>query len=66
MRDGQPSLTARKVALNTVMIGAMKGGAEQLPPGAAEASAQLLLASGAAGPVTVRMASSPRMVERIP
>ena len=62
MRKNKSSKTAYKVALNVLTLGAKPGMAEILPTGIIEATAQLLLASGAASERTVRWSSSPRMV----
>ncbi|MHC4598426.1 MAG: hypothetical protein ACYS47_05420, partial [Planctomycetota bacterium] len=62
MRNGKPSKTARKVALNIVTLGAKPGMADVLPPGAADATATLLVASGAVGATGVRWSRSHGMV----
>ncbi|MFC1678925.1 class I SAM-dependent methyltransferase [Elusimicrobiota bacterium] len=58
MRNETPSRTARKVALNVVSLGAKPGMEEVLPPGVVEATARLLVASGAVGETAVRLARS--------
>lgn len=62
MREGTPSKTARKVALNIVTLGEKPGMAEVLPPGIVEATAELLVASGAVSATAVRWSRSRRMV----
>ena len=62
MRKDKPSMTARKVALNIVTLGAKEGMDKVLPPGIVEVTAEMLVASGAVGPKTVRWARSRRMV----
>ncbi len=62
MRKERPSSTARKVALNIVTLGAKPGMDEVLPPGIVEATATLLVASGAVGATAVRWSRSRRMV----
>lgn len=62
MRKDKPSITARKVALNVVTLGAKLGMIEILPDGIVDATAKLLLASGAVGATTVRWARSSKMV----
>lgn len=54
----QPSRTARKVAMNILALGARAGMEDVLPPGAVDATAELLVASGVAGPRVVRFARS--------
>ena len=49
MRKDKPSRTARKVALNIVTLGAKPGMGKVLPPGIVDATAELLVASGATG-----------------
>ncbi len=58
----KPSKTARKVALNILTLGAKPGMDNVLPPGIVEATAKLLVASGAATPTLVRLSRSRRMV----
>ena len=58
MRKDKPSKTARKVALNIVSLGAKPGMDRVLPPGVAEATAALLVASGAVGAAAVRFSRS--------
>lgn len=62
MRKDKPSKTARKVALNIVTLGAKPGMDNVLPPGIVEATAEMLVASGAVGAHTIRWARSRRMV----
>jgi methyltransferase (TIGR00027 family) len=62
MSKATPSKTARKVALNTVTLGAKRGMEEVLPDGIVEATATLLVESGAVGARTVRWSRSRRMV----
>jgi len=62
MRKDKPSKTARKVALNIVTLGAKPGMDRVLPPGVAEATATLLVASGAVGAAAVRFSRSRRAV----
>lgn len=58
MRKGRPSKTALKVALAIISLGAKPGMEKLLPPGIVQATAELLVASGAAGRRTVRWAGS--------
>ena len=62
MRKDKPSKTARKVALNIVTLGAKPGMDRVLPPGVSEATATLLVASGAVGAAAVRFSYSRRAV----
>ena len=62
MRKDKPSVTARKVALNIVTLGAQPGMNEILPRGSVDATAKLLVASGVVGTKTIRWAQSPKMV----
>jgi methyltransferase (TIGR00027 family) len=62
MRKDKPSRTAYKVALNIVTLGAMPGMEGVLPPGIVEATAQLLVASGAIGETGVRWSRSRKMI----
>jgi len=62
MRKDKPSKTARKVALNIVTLGAKPGMDNVLPPGIVEATAEMLVASGAVGANTIRCSRSRRMV----
>jgi methyltransferase (TIGR00027 family) len=62
MRRDRPSKTARKVALNIVTLGAKPGMEEVLPPGMVEATAKLLVASGAVGKAAVRFSNSRQAV----
>jgi len=56
MTNRQASRTARKVALNILALGSRRGMEHILPPGIAESTAELLVASGVAGPGTIRFA----------
>ena len=58
MRTERPSKTARKVALNIVTLGAKRGMKEILPPGIVDATAKLLVESGAVGRNAVRFSLS--------
>ena len=58
MRTERPSRTARKVALNIVTLGARHGMGEVLPPGIVDATAKLLVESGAVGRRAVRFSRS--------
>ena len=62
MRKDKPSKTARKVALNIVTLGAKPGMDRVLPPGVVEATAKLLVASGAVGAAAVHWSRSRRAV----
>ncbi len=62
MRKERPSKTARKVALNIVTLGAKPGMEEVLPAGIVDATARLVVASGAAGATSVRWSLSRKMV----
>jgi len=62
MRKRKPSRTASKVALNLVTLGAKPGMDEVLPPGSVDATASLLVESGAVGATSVRLARSRAMV----
>ena len=62
MRKDTPSKTARKVALNIVTLGAKPGMAEIFPFGIVDATAELLVASGAVGEKAIRWSRSQRMV----
>lgn len=62
MRKDVPSRTARKVAINVVMLGSQSGTDRLLPSGSAEATARLLVAAGAVRERTVRLAQRPSMV----
>jgi methyltransferase (TIGR00027 family) len=55
-------MTARKVALNILTLGAKAGMDKVLPPGIVEATAEMLVASGSVGANTIRWARSRRMV----
>jgi hypothetical protein len=58
MQKERPSKTARKVALNIVTLGAKRGMEEVLPPGIVDATAELLVESGAVGRRAVRFSRS--------
>ena len=58
MHEDHPSKTARKVALNLLALGARAGMEDVLPPGAVDATANLLVASGVVGARAVRFARS--------
>jgi len=58
MLSEKPSKTARKVALNIVTLGAKRGMEEVLPPGLVDATAKLLVESGAVGRRGVRFSRS--------
>lgn len=60
MRKNKPSRTAYKVALVVLTLGVKPGIDKVLPPGIVSATRQLLIASGAAWPQTVRWAESRR------
>lgn len=62
MRKDKPSRTALKVALAIVTLGAKPGMGTVLPPGIALASQDVLLASGAVGPRTIRWAATRQAV----
>ena len=62
MRKNKPSRTAYKIALAGLNLGAKPGMEKVLPPGIVSATRQLLLASGAAWPQTIRWAESRRSV----
>jgi methyltransferase (TIGR00027 family) len=62
MREATPSATARKVALNIVTLGAKPGMEAVLPRGIVDATAELLVASGAVPRWAVRWSRSRRMV----
>lgn len=62
MHKDKPSRTAYKVALAVVTLGIKPGMEKILPPGIVSATRQLLLASGAAWPQTIRWAESRRSV----
>jgi methyltransferase (TIGR00027 family) len=62
MRKDKPSMTARKVALNIVTLGAKQGMENVLPAGLVETTAEILVASGTVSPKTIRWARSQRMV----
>ena len=58
MHEDKPSLTARKVALAVITLGAQPGTSELLPAGVACATEELLLSAGAVGLRAVRFARS--------
>ena len=58
MKKDRPSRTALKVALVVLTLGAKHGMEGLLPPGIVQASQEVLLASGAVGPRTIRWAGS--------
>ena len=58
MRKETPSKTARKVALNIVTLGAKHGMEEVLPPDIVDATAKLLVESGAVSQKAVRFSRS--------
>ncbi len=62
MDDKTPSKTAYKVALNILTLGEKPDLERVMPRGMVDATAQLLIASGAAGVKTVRRSRSPRML----
>ncbi len=62
MREAKPGTTARKVALNIITLGAVPGMDEVLPTGIVDATATLLVESGAVGATAVRWSRSKRMV----
>jgi methyltransferase (TIGR00027 family) len=62
LRKAKPSKTARKVALNIVTLGSKPGMEKVLPAGIVDATARLLVASGAAGATGVRWSRSRKMV----
>jgi methyltransferase (TIGR00027 family) len=61
MKKGEPSRTAYKVAMAVLTLGEVPEMKEVLPAGIADATAQLLLASGAVGERSVRWSRSRRM-----
>ena len=62
MRKEKPSMTARKVALNIVTLGAKPGMEAIIPSGIVSATSELLVASGAVGETAIRWSRSQRMV----
>ena len=62
MRKDRPSMTARKVALSIVTLGAKARMDKILPSGIAQATERLLVASGVIGTRTIRWARSQRAV----
>ena len=62
MRREKPSMTARKVALNIVTLGAKPGMETIIPPGIVNATSELLVASGVVGETAIRWSRSQRIV----
>ncbi len=62
MRKDKPSRTAYKVAIGLVTLAVKPGMDAILPSGVVKATEKLLVASGVARAITVRLAASPRMV----
>ncbi len=62
MHKEKPSITARKVALSLVTLGTIPEMANVLPVGIIDATATLLVKSGAVGATAVRWARSHKMV----
>ena len=62
MRKEKPSRTALKVAMNMLTLGEKPGMDRNFPPGILEATAELLVASNAAGKRAVQWARSRRML----
>lgn len=62
MRKDKPSRTAYKVAMNILTLGEKPGIDQYFPPGVLKATAELLVASGAAGKTSVQWARSKRML----
>ena len=62
MRKDKPSMTARKVALNIVTLGAKPGMDRILPPGIVPATEKMLVASGVVGTRALRWSRSPKIV----
>jgi methyltransferase (TIGR00027 family) len=62
VRKDKPSMTARKVALSIVTLGAKPGMDSVLPPGIVQATEKLLVASGVVGERTIRWARSRKSV----
>ena len=58
MRKDKPSMTARKVGLTIVALGAKRGMDSVLPPGIVEATEKILVASGVVGERAVRWSRS--------
>ena len=58
MHRDKPSLTARKVALAIITLGAQPGTKNLFPADAASATEKLLLSAGVVGPRTIRFARS--------
>ena len=62
MREDKPSKTAYKVAMNILTLGVKPGMDRYVPPDVLEATAELLVSSGAAGKRSVQWARSERML----
>lgn len=62
MKTSKPSRTAYKVAIGLITLEAKPGMDAILPSGVVKATEKLLVASGVAREITVRLAASPRMV----
>ena len=62
MRKDKPSMTARKVALSIIALGAKPGMDRFLPPGIVQATETLLIASGVVGARAVRWSHSKLVV----
>jgi len=63
MKKDKVSMTARKVAASIVTLGEIPEMQDVIPPGVVEATAELLVASGAVSARMVRCAHSPKMVK---
>lgn len=62
MQNDKPSMSAYRIALSIVTLGAKPGMDRLLPPGTAQATEKLLVASGIAGEETIRWCRSQPMV----
>ena len=62
MRKDKPSRTAFKVAMNILTLGEKPGMGQYFPTGVLESTAEMLVASGAAGIRSVQWARSKRML----
>lgn len=62
MRKEKPSMTAKKVALNIVTLGAKPEMTQVLPSGIVDATAELLVTSGVVSKTSVRFAQSQKMI----
>jgi hypothetical protein len=62
VRKDKPSRTAYKIAMNLLTLGEKPGIDKYFPPGVLKATAELLVASGAAGKTSVQWARSKRML----